>query len=97
MREGSEVELPIEQVQVVDELVVRAGSKIPVDGIMLTGRSSVDESMITGESIPVEKEAGDPVIGATINQRGLLHVCATKEGGRLLALWLAHMPLVWQG
>src|SRR5215472_1345032 len=75
-----ELELPIEQVCVGDELVVRPGEKIPVDGIVLSGISSVDESMITGESIPVEKVEGEPLIGATINQRGLLHMRATKVG-----------------
>lgn len=80
LREGRELELLIEQVQVGDELVVRPGEKIPVDGVVLTGHSSVDESMITGESIPVEKGADDPVIGATINQGGLLHMCTTKVG-----------------
>src|SRR2546421_9057571 len=64
LRAGQEVELPIEQVQVADELVVHPGEKIPVDGVVLSGLSSVDESMITGESIPVEKVAGDPLIGA---------------------------------
>ncbi len=80
VHEGHEVEVPIEQVQVNDELVVRPGEKIPVDGVVLSGLSSVDESMITGESIPVEKGEGDPLIGATINQRGLLHMRATKVG-----------------
>src|SRR5947208_1429835 len=80
VRAGKEVEVPIEQVQAGDELVVRPGEKIPVDGVVLSGLSSVDESMITGESIPVEKAIGDPLIGATINQRGLLHVRATKVG-----------------
>src|SRR6266699_3754123 len=80
LRAGQEVELPIEQVQVGDELVVRPGEKIPVDGVVLSGLSSVDESMITGESIPVEKVEGEPLIGATINQRGLLHMRATKVG-----------------
>jgi P-type Cu+ transporter len=78
---GEEVlELPIEQVRVGDELVVRPGEKIPVDGVVLSGLSSVDESMITGESIPVEKAEGEPLIGATINQRGLLHMRATRVG-----------------
>jgi P-type Cu+ transporter len=81
IREDVEVELPIEQVVVGDELVVRPGEKIPVDGIVLTGLSSVDESMITGESISVEKAEGDPLIGATLNQRGLLRLRATKVGG----------------
>src|SRR5260221_8574837 len=80
LRTGQEVELPIEQVQVGDELVVLPGEKIPVDGVALSGNSSVDESMITGESIPVEKTMGELLIGATINQRGLLHMRATKVG-----------------
>jgi Cu+-exporting ATPase len=80
LRGGQEIELPIEQVQVDDELVIRPGEKIPVDGAVLSGSSSVDESMITGESIPVEKVEGDGLIGATINQRGLLHMRATKVG-----------------
>ncbi len=80
MRNGQEIELPIEQVRVGDELVVRPGEKIAVDGTVLAGRSSVDESMITGESIPVEKDEGDGLIGATINQRGLLHMRTTKVG-----------------
>ena len=80
MRAGQEVELPIEQVRMGDELVVRPGEKIPVDGVVLSGLSSVDESMITGESIPVEKTAGESLIGATINQRGLLRMQATKVG-----------------
>src|SRR5215467_4920909 len=75
-----EVEVPIEQVQVNDELLVRPGEKIPVDGVVLSGLSSVDEAMITGESIPVEKAPGDALIGATVNQRGLLRMRATKVG-----------------
>jgi Cu+-exporting ATPase len=80
MRGGQEVEIPIEQVQVGDELLVRPGEKIPVDGTVLSGISSVDESMITGESIPIEKVEGEPLIGATINQHGLLRMQATKVG-----------------
>ena len=80
VRRGLEVEIPIEQVLVGDELLVRPGGKIPVDGIVLSGISSVDESMITGESIPIEKVEGEPLIGATINQRGLLRMRATKVG-----------------
>ncbi|MEO7021631.1 MAG: heavy metal translocating P-type ATPase [Ktedonobacteraceae bacterium] len=80
VREGVELELPIEQVQVGDELIVRPGEKIPVDGTVLSGSSSVDEAMITGESLPVEKHVSDPLIGATINQRGLVRMYATKVG-----------------
>jgi len=80
LRDGREIELPIEQVLVGDELIVRPGEKIPVDGAVLSGSSSVDEAMITGESIPVEKTEGDPLIGATINQRGLIHMRATNVG-----------------
>jgi Cu+-exporting ATPase len=80
VRDGKEIELPIEQVRVGDELVVRPGEKIPVDGAVLTGHSFVDESMISGESLPIEKAQGDSVIGATVNQQGLLHMRATKVG-----------------
>jgi len=86
LRAGQEVELPIEQVQVGDDVLIRPGEKIPVDGVVLEGNSSVDEAMITGESIPVEKGMGDPLIGATINQHGLLHMRATNVGaGTVLA------------
>jgi Cu+-exporting ATPase len=80
VRNGNAIELPIEQVQVGDELVVRPGEKIPVDGEIISGHSSVDESMISGESLPIEKAQGDSVIGATVNQQGLLHMRATKVG-----------------
>ena len=94
---GQEVELPIEQVQVGDELIVRPGEKIPVDGIVLAGLSSVDESMITGESIPVEKGEGEPLIGATINQRGLLHMQATKVGADTVLASIIRMVEQAQG
>jgi Cu+-exporting ATPase len=80
VRGGQEIEIPIEQVQVGDELIVRPGEKIPVDGVVLSGISSVDESMITGESIPVERVEGESLIGATVNLHGLLHMRATKVG-----------------
>jgi Cu+-exporting ATPase len=79
-KNGAEVDVPIEQVQVEDMLVVRPGEKIPVDAIIIEGRSAIDESMITGESIPAEKSVGDEVIGATINRSGLLKLKADKVG-----------------
>ena len=97
MRGGQEVELPIEQVQRGDEVVVRPGEKIPVDGVVLSGLSSVDESMITGESIPVEKAAGEPLIGATINQRGLLRMQATKVGADTVLASIIRMVEQAQG
>lgn len=80
VRDGAEIDIPIEQVQVGDIIVVRPGEKIPVDGIVREGRSAVDESMITGESMPVEKGPGDEVVGATINKHGTFKVEATKVG-----------------
>jgi Cu+-exporting ATPase len=80
VRVGTEVDIPVEEVLVGDSVVVRPGEKIPVDGSVLEGASAVDESMITGESIPVEKHAGDEVIGATMNQTGTFRFRATKVG-----------------
>lgn len=80
VREGLEMELSIENVIVDDIVVVRPGEKIPVDGVVVEGHSSVDESMLTGESIPVEKSQGDELIGATINKYGSLKFRATKVG-----------------
>jgi Cu+-exporting ATPase len=80
LRDGKEVEIPAEDVQVGDLLVVRPGEKIPVDGVVTAGYSGVDEKVITGESIPVEKRKGDKVIGATINKTGLLKFKATNVG-----------------
>jgi Cu+-exporting ATPase len=80
IRDGKEMEVPVEMVQVDDIVVVRPGEKIPVDGIIVEGTSSLDESMITGESMPVEKGPGDEVIGATINKSGMLKFRATKVG-----------------
>src|SRR5579875_3107321 len=97
VRNGQETELPIEQVQVGDELIVRPGEKIPVDGVVLTGTSSVDESMITGESMPVEKSEGDLLIGATLNQSGLLHMRATRVGADTMLANIIRMVEQAQG
>ncbi|MCK5328040.1 MAG: heavy metal translocating P-type ATPase [Candidatus Latescibacteria bacterium] len=78
--DGEEREVPIEEVRVGDLMVVRPGEKIPADGEVIEGKSAVDESMATGESMPVKKRVGDEVIGATINQQGALKVKATKVG-----------------
>ncbi|HNT26278.1 MAG TPA: copper-translocating P-type ATPase [Anaerolineales bacterium] len=80
LRDGAEAEVPVDEVRVGDLVLVRPGEKIPVDGVIVDGRSAVDESMLTGESLPVEKKPGDPVIGATLNKLGLLKFEATKVG-----------------
>lgn len=80
VRGGKEVDVPIAEVVRGDVVLVRPGEKIPVDGVVVEGRSAVDESMITGESLPVAKQPGDEVIGATINKQGLLKFEATKVG-----------------
>jgi len=80
VRAGLETEVPVDEVIVGDMVLVRPGEKIPVDGVVIEGRSAVDESMLTGESLPVEKSPGEPVIGATINKLGLLKFEATKVG-----------------
>ena len=80
IREGKEMDIPVEEVLVGDTIIVRPGEKIPVDGIVKDGKSAVDESMITGESIPVKKKAGDEVIGATINKTGSFKFQTTKVG-----------------
>lgn len=79
-RDGQEIQVPVEDVQMGETLIVKAGESIPVDGIVLEGFSSVDESALTGESIPVEKHIGDKVIGATINKSGYFKMQATKVG-----------------
>src|SRR5215467_4211512 len=80
VRDGTETEVAIDQVVVGDEVVIRPGEKIPVDAVVLSGSSAVDESMVTGEPMPVSKRTGDPVIGATINTTGSLRVHADRVG-----------------
>ncbi len=80
LRSGREMEIDISDVQIGDVMIVKPGEKIPTDGVVVKGESAVDESMVTGESLPVEKRKGNNVIGATINQDGILYVRATKIG-----------------
>ena len=80
IKDGVEMDIPIEKVEIGDIIVVRPGEKIPVDGVIVEGNSSIDESMITGESIPIDKAVGDEVIGATINKFGSFKFQATKIG-----------------
>jgi Cu+-exporting ATPase len=80
VRDGEEVDVPVEDVEIGDIVVVRPGEKVPVDGRVVSGESAVDESMITGESIPVTKREGDEVIGATVNTGGSFRFAATKVG-----------------
>ncbi|WP_404351830.1 heavy metal translocating P-type ATPase [Sutcliffiella horikoshii] len=80
LRDGREIEIPLEEVLVGDIVSVKPGEKVPVDGEIVEGQSAVDESMLTGESIPVDKKAGDSVYGSTINKNGFLKMKATKVG-----------------
>ena len=80
VRNDQEIEVPVDQVEVNDIVIVRPGEKIPVDGVIISGQSAVDESMVTGESLPVEKSPGDQVVGATINKTGSFRFRATKVG-----------------
>ncbi len=97
LRDGGEVDIPVEEVEIGDIVVVRPGEKIPVDGIVKEGYSSVDESMVTGESIPVEKSAGGGVIGATINKTGSFKFEATKIGKDTMLAHIIDMVQSAQG
>ncbi|MEC2075225.1 heavy metal translocating P-type ATPase [Metabacillus fastidiosus] len=79
-RDGMEIDIPLEEVVIGDIIYVKPGEKVPVDGEIMEGRSALDESMLTGESVPVDKTIGDTVIGATINKNGFLKMKATKVG-----------------
>ncbi|MGL4980432.1 MAG: heavy metal translocating P-type ATPase [Fusobacteriaceae bacterium] len=79
-RDGKEMIIPLEEVKVGDIIIVKPGDKIPVDGVVIDGSTSIDESMLTGESIPVEKSKGSAIIGASINKNGTVKYCATKVG-----------------
>jgi Cu+-exporting ATPase len=89
--DGVEEEVPVDEIQKGDVLRVRPGEKVPIDGVITEGRSSVDESMITGEPMPVEKTVNDPVIGATVNQTGSFLMRAEKVGAETLLSQIVHM------
>ncbi|MGD0993911.1 MAG: heavy metal translocating P-type ATPase [Candidatus Bathyarchaeia archaeon] len=91
VRDGKETDMPIEEVQVGDTIIVKPGEKIPIDGTVTAGYSSVDEKLLTGESIPVEKTVGSEVIGATINKTGLLTIKATRIGDETALSQIVHL------
>ncbi len=91
IRNGKETEIPAEEIMVGEIVVVRPGEKIPVDGIVIGGESSVDQSMVTGESIPALKKKGDEVIGATINKHGMIKFKATKVGSETTLMQIVKM------
>ena len=97
VRDGKEETVPVDQVMEGDTLLIRPGEKVPTDGIVASGRSTVDESMITGESLPVEKAEGDEVIGATMNQTGSLTIKATKVGADTALMQIVRMVEEAQG
>jgi Cu+-exporting ATPase len=97
IKNGQEIDLPVEEVEIGDMILVRPGEKIPVDGIVNEGYSSVDESMISGESIPVEKKVGDKVIGATINKTGSFKFEATNVGRDTMLSHIVNMVQEAQG
>jgi Cu2+-exporting ATPase/Cu+-exporting ATPase len=97
VRDGREVEIPIADVRVGDALIIKPGSKIPVDGIIVEGASSVDESMITGEPIPVDKKPGDKLIGGTINKQGAMRMQASGVGADTMLAHIIRMVEEAQG
>lgn len=97
MLNGEEVEMPINQVEVGHTIIVRPGEKIPVDGQVISGSSNVDESMITGEPVPVQKQKGEPVFAGTVNQKGSFRFIAQKVGGATLLAQIIQMVREAQG
>jgi len=91
IRDGKEIEVPAEELQIDDVIIVRPGEKIPTDGVVLEGYSSVDEKLLTGESIPVEKNVGSEVIGATINKTGMFKFKATRVGEDTALSQIVHL------
>ncbi len=94
---GGEKEIPVNQVKVGDLIIVKPGSKLPVDGIIVGGKSSIDEAMVTGEAMPTSKQAGDEVIGGTINKQGSFVFRATKVGNETLLAHIIKMVAEAQG
>ncbi|HET7722228.1 MAG TPA: HAD-IC family P-type ATPase, partial [Acidimicrobiales bacterium] len=90
-RDGQPVDVAVAEVRAGDVVVLKPGDKVPVDGLVLDGRSTIDESMVTGESIPVEKGEGDQVIAGTINQSGSLRFRATKVGAETALAQIVRM------
>jgi Cu+-exporting ATPase len=97
VRDGDELEVSVDDVKIGDVVLVRPGEKIPVDGVVIEGHSSVDESMLTGESMPVAKKAGDAVIGATLNKLGFIKFEATKIGKETALSQIIHLVEEAQG
>ncbi|HLE40401.1 MAG TPA: heavy metal translocating P-type ATPase [Nitrospirota bacterium] len=97
LREGKELDIPIEDVETGDLIVVKPGEKVPVDGVIRNGYSSLDESMLTGESLPIEKKINDPVIGATMNKSGTFTFEATKVGKDTMLSQIIRMVQEAQG
>ncbi|MEM7031029.1 MAG: heavy metal translocating P-type ATPase [Chloroflexota bacterium] len=97
VRNGEEVDIPVENVQVGDLVIVRPGEKVPVDGLVVEGISAIDESMLTGESLPVDKKVGDEIIGATLNKQGLLKFQATKVGRETALAQIVRLVQAAQG
>jgi Cu+-exporting ATPase len=91
VRDGQDEEVPLDEVAVGDRLRVRPGEKVPIDGRVIGGRSTIDESMVTGESMPVTREAGQTVIGGTLNQTGALVIEATRVGADTMLSRIVHM------
>lgn len=91
VRDGMEKEIPADEIQIDDILIIRPGEKIPADGIVIDGSSAIDEKMITGESLPVDKTVGDQAIGATLNKQGLLKIKATKVGRETTLSQIIHI------
>jgi Cu+-exporting ATPase len=97
IRDGQDVDVPVDQVVVGDRILVRPGEKVPVDGVIVSGDTTLDESMLTGESLPVDKGAGAPVIGATLNKTGAFTMQATNVGAQTALAQIIRMVEAAQG